>query len=130
MSSQSKALLCCAGLLLLIATVAGAVGAHALVLDERGLRSFESAVDFNFFHGLGVIAITLVGTRGLGNRLLWSAAWLLVAGSVLFCGSLYARAVGAPPGIVAVAPYGGVAFMLGWLLFAVSVWLRPAPPTG
>jgi uncharacterized membrane protein YgdD (TMEM256/DUF423 family) len=48
----------------------------------------------------------------------------MVAGAVLFCGSIYARALGAAPGIVAVAPYGGVAFMVAWVLFAVSVWLR------
>jgi uncharacterized membrane protein YgdD (TMEM256/DUF423 family) len=51
------------------------------------------------------------------------AAWLMLAGTVLFCGSIYARAFGAPPGIVGVAPYGGIAFMVGWLAFAVSPWL-------
>jgi uncharacterized membrane protein YgdD (TMEM256/DUF423 family) len=46
----------------------------------------------------------------------------MLAGTVLFCGSIYARALGAPPGLVAAAPYGGVAFMLGWLAFAASPW--------
>lgn len=129
MPHHAKVLLSLAAVSLLIATVAGAVGAHALALDERGLRSFESAVDFQFFHGLGVLAIVLLGLRGLGNTLLWTAAWLLLAGTALFCGSIYARALGAPPGIVAVAPYGGVSFMLGWLLLAVSVWRRPSAPS-
>ena len=56
------------------------------------------------------------------------AAWLFVAGTVLFCGSIYARTFGAAPGIVRVAPYGGVAFMLGWLAFAVSPWLTEKKP--
>jgi uncharacterized membrane protein YgdD (TMEM256/DUF423 family) len=47
----------------------------------------------------------------------------MLAGTVLFCGSIYARALGASPGIVAVAPYGGVAFMVAWLAVAASVWL-------
>jgi uncharacterized membrane protein YgdD (TMEM256/DUF423 family) len=126
---QSKALLCLAALSLLCATLAGAVGAHALILDERALRSFSTAVDFQFFHGLGIIAITIVGSRGFGNRLVWIAAWLLFAGTVLFCGSLYARTFGAPAAVASAAPYGGVAFMLGWLSFAIGIWLRPSAPS-
>lgn len=125
MSAQSKWLLSLAGLSLLCATIAGALGSHVLVLDERALRSFDSAVDFQFFHGLGLIAITLVGVRGASSRLISAAAWLVVAGTVLFCGSIYARSLGAPGAIVSAAPYGGVAFMLAWLLFAIGVWRSP-----
>ena len=125
MSAQSRWLLSLAGISLLCATMAGALGSHVLALDERSLRSFDSAVDFQFFHGLGLIGITLVGVRGAGGRTVWIAAWLLVAGTVLFCGSIYARSLGAPGGIVAAAPYGGVAFMLAWVLFAIGVWRSP-----
>jgi uncharacterized membrane protein YgdD (TMEM256/DUF423 family) len=121
---QSKLLLSAAGVSLLLATIAGAVGSHALSFaDARALQSFETAVQFQFFHGLGVIAVVLVGLAGSGGRLRAAAAWLMLAGAVLFCGSIYARALGAPGGIVAVAPYGGVAFMVGWLAFAASAWL-------
>jgi uncharacterized membrane protein YgdD (TMEM256/DUF423 family) len=124
---QKSAVLSLAGLSLLVATIAGAVGSHALPLaDEQALSSFETAVRFQFFHGLGVIAVTLMGLEGRGGRLRAAAAWLMIGGTVLFCGSIYARTLGAPSGIVAVAPYGGVAFMVAWLLFATSVWLRGA----
>ena len=117
-------LLSAAGISLLVATIAGAVGSHALPLaDDQALRSFETAVQFQFFHGLGVIAIVLVGLAGTGGHVRAAAAWLMLAGTVLFCGSIYARTLGASPGIVAAAPYGGVAFMLGWLAFAVSPWI-------
>jgi uncharacterized membrane protein YgdD (TMEM256/DUF423 family) len=123
MSVQSKWLLSCAGLSLLAATIAGAVGSHALTFaDAQALRSFETAVQFQFFHGLGVIAVVLVGLAGRGGQARAVAAWLMLVGTALFCGSIYARALGAAPGIVGVAPYGGVAFMLSWLLFAASVW--------
>ena len=109
---------------LLLATVAGAVGSHALTFsDAQALRSFETAVQFQFFHGLGVIAIVLVGLAGRGGLVRTAAAWLMLAGTVLFCGSIYARALGASPGIVGAAPYGGVAFMLGWLALAISPWI-------
>ena len=117
-------LLSAAGASLLVATIAGAVGSHALTFaDAQALRSFETAVQFQFFHGLGVIAIVLVGLAGRGGSMRAAAAWLMLAGTVLFCGSIYARALGAAPGIVGVAPYGGVAFMVGWLAFAASPWL-------
>jgi uncharacterized membrane protein YgdD (TMEM256/DUF423 family) len=120
-------LLSASGLSLLVASIAGAVGSHALPFaDAQALRSFETAVQFQFFHGLGVIAVTLVGLAGRAGQLRAAAGWLMLGGTVLFCGSIYARALGVSPGIVAVAPYGGVAFMLGWLAFAASPWVGRA----
>ena len=92
--------------------------------STRALHSFETAVDFQFFQGLGLIGVTLVGMRGVGGRALWLAAWLLVAGTLLFCGSIYARTFGAPALIASAAPVGGVAFMVAWLVFAWSVLRR------
>jgi uncharacterized membrane protein YgdD (TMEM256/DUF423 family) len=46
----------------------------------------------------------------------------MLAGTVLFCGSIYARTLGVAPGLVGVAPIGGVAFMVAWLAFAASPW--------
>jgi uncharacterized membrane protein YgdD (TMEM256/DUF423 family) len=124
LSSQRNLLLSAAGASLFLSTVAGAVGSHALAFaDAQALRSFETAVQFQFFHGLGIIALVLVGLAGRGGKLRAAAAWLMLAGTLLFCGSIYARALGAPAGIVGVAPYGGVALMLGWLAFAASPWL-------
>src|SRR3954468_11023815 len=118
---QRKMLVSAAGVSLLLATIVGAVGSHALTFaDAQALRSFETAVQFHFFHGLGVIAIVVLGLAGRGGAVRAGAAWLMLAGTVLFCGSIYARALGAPGGIVGAAPYGGVAFMVGWLALAAS----------
>ncbi len=130
MSTHSKLLISVAALALLMATIAGAVGSHALAFpDERALRGFETAVQFQFFHSLGIIAIVLIGLDGSGGRIRAIAAWLMLAGIALFCGSIYARALGVSPGVVAAAPYGGVAFMLGWLALAASVWIGGARST-
>jgi uncharacterized membrane protein YgdD (TMEM256/DUF423 family) len=127
MSIQPKLLLSTAAVSLLLATIAGAVGSHALPLaDAQALQSFETAVRFQFFHGLGVIAITLLGLAGRGGQLRAIAAWLMVVGTLLFCGSIYARTFGVEPAVVRVAPYGGAAFMLGWLALAVSPWISDA----
>lgn len=118
MSTENRILLCLAGLSLLVATIAGALASHALTgLDPRKLHSFEIAVQFQFFHGLGllVIALLLARHRILLIRL---TAWLLVAGTVLFCGGIYATSLGAPSLIGLAAPVGGVAFMAAWVLLA------------
>jgi uncharacterized membrane protein YgdD (TMEM256/DUF423 family) len=123
--AHAKLLLSLAALSLLLATIAGAVGSHALTFaDAQAVRSFETAVQVQFFHGLGVILITLIGLAGTGGTLRAGAAWLMLGGTVLFCGSIYARALGASPEVVTAAPYGGIAFMVGWLAFAVSPWLK------
>jgi len=127
MVTQAKWLLCFAGLSLLCATVGGAAASHALAsLDDSALRAFSTAVDFQFYHGLGLIGIVLVGERRGAGHLIWLAAWLLVAGTVLFCGSIYATTFGAPDFIGSAAPTGGVAFMAGWLIFAVAALRREA----
>lgn len=124
-STESRLLLCLAGASLLLATIGGAVASHVLTgLDERSLHSFETAVDFQFFQALGLAAVVLVAERIGASMALRVAAWLLVAGMALFCGSIYAVTFGAPRSVLALAPYGGVALMIAWLLFAAGVWLR------
>ena len=122
MSSQAKTLLCFAAFSLLVATIAGAAASHALAgLDDRSLRAFETAVDFQFFHGLGLLVVTLLAERHARNRAIWLAAWLLVAGTLLFCGSIYATTFGLSPSVGSAAPFGGVAFMAGWAVLALAL---------
>jgi uncharacterized membrane protein YgdD (TMEM256/DUF423 family) len=110
---------------MLVATIGGALASHVLTgVDEASLRSFETAVSFQFFQSLGLAAVVLVAERLGASVLLRAAAWLLVAGVLLFCGSIYAATLGAPRATVALAPYGGVALMVAWLLFAAGVWRR------
>lgn len=125
MTQGSRLLLSIAGVFLLIATAAAAVGSHVLTgLDERTLHSFDTAVQFQFFQSLGLLAVVLVSER-LGNgTALAAVAWLIVAGVLLFCGSIYLVTFGASRGMLSLAPYGGVALMVAWLLFAAVVWRR------
>ena len=107
-----------AGLLLALATVCGAFGAHALrTLPAERLQVYETAVRYHFFNSLGLLGIGLA-LRSVDAALLkWSAALLLI-GIVLFSGSLYALTFGAPRALGAVTPIGGVALIAGWLAFA------------
>jgi uncharacterized membrane protein YgdD (TMEM256/DUF423 family) len=55
-----------------------------------------------------------------GELLRWSAT-LVLAGVILFSGSLYLLTFGAPRFLGAVTPVGGLALIVGWVLFAVTV---------
>jgi uncharacterized membrane protein YgdD (TMEM256/DUF423 family) len=122
--NEARLLLCIAGLMLLEATIGGALASHVLTnLDERSLRSFETAVEFEFFHALGLIGVVLVADRVGATLWLRVSAWLIVVGVLLFCGSIALVTFGAARGVLALAPYGGVALMAAWLAFAIGVWV-------
>ena len=70
------------------------------------------------WHALGLLGVGLLITQFPNTRGLKVTAWLFVAGIVLFCGSLYALALGASRAAGVVTPFGGVAFIAGWLLLA------------
>lgn len=101
------------------AVALGAFGAHGLKgkLTEQQLTWWSTATDYFFIHALGLLLVgVLVKLVGLSSK----PAWALQLGILFFCGSLYAMALGAPRWFGAVTPIGGLLFILGWLLLAVS----------
>ena len=76
---------------------------------------------YHFFHALGLLAIGLT-IRALDSLLLRCSAVLVIAGLIVFSGSLYALALGAPRPLGAVTPLGGLALIAGWIAFAAGVW--------
>jgi uncharacterized membrane protein YgdD (TMEM256/DUF423 family) len=60
--------------------------------------------------------------RSSDAGVLRASAALLIAGVLLFSGSLYALALGAPRPLGALTPVGGLAWIIGWLLFAYGAW--------
>jgi len=102
--------------------VLGAFGAHALKarLATNQLALWDTATQYLFWHALGVLAVGLAYIPLTESVWLRAAGTLLVAGIVLFSGSLYLLALGAPRSLGAVTPLGGVAFILGWAALAVA----------
>lgn len=105
------------------AVALGAFGAHALrdVLDERALGTWRTAVDYQAWHALALLGTALLA----GNRpppALRLATVAFAFGIVLFSGSLYALALGAPRALGALTPFGGVAFIAGWFALGVHGW--------
>ncbi len=91
----------------------GAGGAHGLrsLMAPEYVPTFETGVRYHLLHALAVLALALAAE----HRPVALPAGLMTLGTVLFSGSLYALAVGAPRGLGLVTPIGGVALLLGWL---------------
>ena len=120
---NSARTLAAAGVLLALATACGAFGAHALKtqLAPERLQLWETAVRYQFFQALGLLGIGLT-LRVIPAAALRAAAALILAGVLLFCGSLYALSFGGPRLIGALTPLGGLAWIGGWLMFAYGAW--------
>jgi len=106
---------------LAVAVSLGAFGAHALRarLDAYSLDVYQRAVFYHFIHALGLLLVSLLARAGAiplqtGDRI----GWLLLAGIVLFSGSLYLLAVTGARWMGAITPFGGVSFIAAWVWLA------------
>jgi len=101
------------------AVILGAFGAHALreVLDARASELWHTAVSYHFWHALALALAVMAGT-GRARRVATAA---FAIGIVVFSGSLYALALGAPRWFGAITPLGGVAFIVGWIALGVAL---------
>jgi uncharacterized membrane protein YgdD (TMEM256/DUF423 family) len=124
-----------AGVLLALATVAGALGAHAFAghWNADRLDIYDTAVRYQFYQSLGLLGMgvflgafhpdNLTSAKRLRIQSLARAPGVLFTGTILFCGSLYALSFGATARWIGVAtPIGGAALILGWLEFAYGAW--------
>jgi len=104
------------------AVLLGAFGAHALrgVLDARASELWHTAVNYHMWHALALAVAARLG-RGRSGRVATAA---FAVGIVLFSGSLYALALGAPRWVGIVTPFGGLAFVAGWLALGWALRTR------
>ncbi|WP_409524220.1 DUF423 domain-containing protein [Nitrincola sp. MINF-07-Sa-05] len=118
----SRQTLLCAALLGMMAVMLGAFGAHALsnVLELRMQQVYQTAVQYQFWHALALLATGIL-QRVCDVSLLKVAALLFLAGVLLFCGSLYLMALTGIRQLGMITPLGGILFILGWAFLAWSV---------
>jgi uncharacterized membrane protein YgdD (TMEM256/DUF423 family) len=98
----------------------GAFAAHGLktTLSSHYLAVFQTAVTYQMYHGLGLV---LAGVSSHNHLKLFQIGGnLLFIGIVLFSGSLYCLTLFDLPKLGMITPFGGMAFILGWLCLAVS----------
>ena len=113
-----------AAAMLFVAVGVGAFGAHALKarLAPDAMAIYQTAVQYHFWHALGLLAVGILLLQRPDSGALAASAWLLVAGILLFCGSLYALALTGSRGWGAVTPVGGTAFLAAWAALGWAAW--------
>ena len=109
-----------AALLMFVAVAAGAFGAHALRnrLAPDMTAVWQTAVQYHAWHALALAIVAQFMIHVPERAGVALAAWLFVAGIVLFSGSLYAMALTGTRALGVITPVGGVAFLAGWLALA------------
>jgi uncharacterized membrane protein YgdD (TMEM256/DUF423 family) len=109
---------------LALAVILGAFGAHGLRprLDAYSMSVYERAVFYHFIHAMGLIVVSIL--LRLGAVSLTAGSWvcaLLLAGVVLFSGSLYLLAVSGGRWLGAITPIGALSFIAACALLAIAL---------
>ncbi len=106
-----------------LAVALGAFGAHGLrnVLDLYGKVIYEKAVQYQMFHTLALLAVAVLQMTQ-PKLSLNGAAWAFTIGMVLFSGSLYLLALTNIKWLGLITPFGGLAFLTGWIWLGYAVW--------
>ncbi len=99
----------------LVSVAAGAFAAHGIA-DPLSKELLRTGAQYQAVHALATLAC--IAILPLGSRQANWAMGLFMVGSLLFCGSLYALALGAPRLLGAVTPLGGLSFLAGWASLA------------
>jgi len=106
-----------------LAVMLGAFGAHGLKsrLTESMLNAFQTGVEYQMYHALALLIVGFAIHLNPDNLLLkWSGA-LFIIGIILFSGSLYILSLTGLKYLGMVTPFGGLAFIAGWIVFAYSL---------
>ncbi len=113
-----------ASLILFLGVGMGAFGAHGIrgMLSDQSMTIYQTAVSYQMSHGLGLGVIAAFSRHSQQSKLLVWAGWLMVAGVVLFSGSLYILSLTGIRWLGAITPFGGLAFLVAWGLAAVYAW--------
>ena len=101
----------------------GAFAAHGLKqrLSPEYLAVFHTGVTYQLFHTLALLAVALLAVHLPGRLLLWAGV-LFAVGILLFSGSLYALTLSGVGQLGIITPFGGLAFLLGWLCLGLAAW--------
>ena len=120
MNARQTALLS-GGVLGFLAVGMGAMGAHHLGLTESERSAWSTAVDYQMWHALVLLVVSL--TPFSASRVFSLLIASFVAGIALFSGSIYLLVLTKNSFWGPITPLGGVCILLGWFLLILSVWL-------
>lgn len=101
----------------------GAFAAHGLKskLTPEYLAIFQTGTHYQLIHTLALLAVALLSLH-LPSRLLTTAGWMFALGILLFSGSLYLLTLTGIGKLGIITPFGGLAFLAGWLCLGLAAW--------
>lgn len=119
---KNQKILLSGAIFMALAVLLGAFGAHALkkILLPDMLAIYQTAVQYQFYHALGLLAVGTIGMHYPSKWIRWSGI-LLITGIILFSGSLYVLSLSGIKTFGAITPIGGVSFVLGWIFLAAGI---------
>jgi len=107
----------------LLVVLIGAFGAHGLKarLTVENMTVFQTAVQYHFYHAVGLMLVGLIAWHIPASPYLRWSGWLMLAGIILFSGSLYALSITNIRWLGMITPLGGTAFIIAWLLLTIGI---------
>ncbi|ANI63000.1 uncharacterized membrane protein YgdD (TMEM256/DUF423 family) [Pseudomonas sp. PvR086] len=101
----------------------GAFAAHGLKnrLTPEYLAIFHTGVTYQLVHTLALLGVALLATQIPGRLITWAGASFAL-GIVLFSGSLYLLTMTGVSKLGIVTPFGGLAFLVGWVCLGLAAW--------
>ncbi len=112
-----------------LAVILGAFGAHALKarLSPQMLEVYHTAVQYHFYHALGMLLVAALAVHmPQSSGAMRFSGYLMLAGIILFSGSLYVLAMTGVTWLGAITPMGGLCFIAAWIVLAMAAlrdWL-------
>ena len=111
-----------------LGVILGAFGAHGLkqVVPPESVATYQTGVQYQMYHAFALLLVGILSDRLSTGLINWAGAFFLL-GIVLFSGSLYMlvslkamNKVGIS-GIGLITPFGGLMFIIGWILLLVAI---------
>ena len=110
-----------------IAVALGAFGAHGLkkIVQVETVNTFQTGVQYQMYHALALLAVAIIFEKFPSKLMVWAGACFCI-GILLFSGSLYLLTILKATGKVGlegagiITPFGGLFFIVGWLLLFVG----------
>lgn len=121
---MQKLFLILGSIMMALGVMIGAFGAHGLknILSEEMMEIFRTGVQYHFYHAIGLFIVGITAQYLPNSSLLYWSGILMVAGIIIFSGSLYLLSTMGLRWLGAITPVGGICFILSWLLLAIAVW--------
>lgn len=125
---MNKGFLVIGSILSAVSILLGAFGAHGLkpLVTTDVLQYFHTGVQYQMYHSFALLLAGILYEK-FCVRFVKLAGIFFMIGIFLFSGSLYlitimkANAIMIPPYIGIITPFGGIAFVVGWILLFYAI---------